>query len=217
MARTRSWPGVLLAALGGCSSAGLPEGSGRGLVSWDRTAPEGLESFDRPQLAVGDRFVFRRGGISRLSLTVTAADEDGYVLTDDASRALTRYTLDLGEIGEEFPGDPQNIRRQEPADALCHWPLWVGKRWSCHFLRKAPGAEPLPLLATYACEAEEDIEVPGGTFRCLRIWRHVRVAATGRFLERASVMWYAPEVGFFVRRLENGTLLELEEVHRQRR
>jgi hypothetical protein len=59
------------------------------------------------------------------------------------------------------------------------------------------------------------VTVGAGSFSCLRIWRHARVATEGKFLERASLLWFAPDVGNFAQRLENGTLLELEEYHRQ--
>jgi hypothetical protein len=100
--------------------------------------------------------------------------------------------------------DPELERELAPADSRFAWPLWVGKRWVSHFVRKVPGAG-LPVLATYQCDARERITVPAGTFDCWRIWRRARPATEGKFL-----------VGWVVRRLDDGVLLELEEFHRQR-
>ena len=65
-----SWLRLLLAAavlLPACTAPqALPEGHGRGLVSWDRVPPAGAEAFDRPEWTVGDRFIFRRGEGVRL-------------------------------------------------------------------------------------------------------------------------------------------------------
>ncbi len=206
---------VFVATAAGCSNLSLPEGAGRGLVSADQTPPAGAAVYERPEWQKGDRFVVRRGGVARLSFTVVEAGEDGYALLNDESGGLTRYTRVFAEIGEEQPGDPASIRLQEPADQLLHWPLWVGKRWSCHVLRKAPGEPALPLLVSYECDRAETVRVPAGEFSCLRVWRRARVAAEGVFLERTSLLWFAPEVGFIVRRLENGTVMELEAIHRQ--
>jgi hypothetical protein len=218
----RSALSLALAALSslfaGCATPELPEGVGEGLTSFDREPPEGVETFDRPVWKEGDRFVFVRGGILRIAMRVTeASDEEGYVLVDENLGARTLLTPDLAAIGLDVPGQPDAMQRAEPAEPMLHWPLWVGKRWSAHFLRKRVGQPPFALSATYHCDAIETIVVPAGEFRCLRIWRRLRVADTERkFLERAFVMWYSPEVGYFVRRLEDGSLMELESFHRQR-
>ncbi len=206
---------ALLLALASCHSFELPEGSGDGLVSFDREPPAGAELFERPEWKVGDRFVFRRGSALTLASTVTAAGEDGYTLVNDKSGRRTFYTADFGALGEEHPDDPRLRTALAPADHLLHWPLWVGKQWSCHFLRKTPGQPPLPLTVLYRVEDIDTITVPAGELRCPRILRRVRVAAEGNYLEQTALLWYSPEIGVLARQLENGTLLELEEFQRQ--
>ena len=94
--------------------------------------------------------------------------------------------------------------------------MWRGKRWTSHFVRKQLDQPALPLMVTYEVDAVETVTVPAGSFSCLRIWRRARVAESEqRYLERVSVLWYAPEVGYFAKRLESGSLMELEEFHRQ--
>lgn len=206
---------LLLLLVAACAAPTLPEGEGRGLLAWDREPPAGAETFPRPVLRPGDRFVFRRGGDFRQAWTVREAGPEGYILEEEESGRLHLLDLDLGDLGEERPGDPEATRRLAPVDSTLHWPLWVGKRWRSHFLWKEPGQPPLPLLADYRCDALETVQVPAGTFRTLRIWRRVRVAARGEFVERTTLTWYAPEVGYVVRRLDDGILLELQEFHRQ--
>ena len=101
-----------------------------------------------------------------------------------------------------------------PGDPRFHWPLWVGKSWTAHYVRKQPG-QALPLLATYRVEAEETLEVPAGTFRTLRILRTFRPATEENLLPQQTLHWYAPEVGHEVRALVQSALIELEEYERR--
>jgi len=206
---------IVAAALSSCAGAGLAEGTGQGVVSFDRNAPTGSQLHERPTWEVGDRFVYRRAGVLQVPLRVTDRGDDGYVLTHEQSGVQTLLDQDLGLVGLDVPGDPQQTRREAPSEALLHWPLWVGKRWSCHFYRKRVGEPILPLHVSYHCDRVETVTVPAGTFECLRIWRRARVAAEGDYMEVTSLLWYSPEVGYFARRLENGSQLELLEYHRQ--
>ena len=123
-----------------------------------------------------------------------------------------------GEQLERGQSTPEGEREFEldPGDHLVAWPLWSGKRWTSQFVSRAPTRPDLPLIASYHCDGTEVVTVPAGSFECLRIWRRLRVAAEGDFPERVSLFWYAPEVGAFVRRLDNGLVTELVEYHRQR-
>ena len=206
---------VAVAALTGCFATGLPEGSGKGMLTFDREPPPGAQVFERPEWQVGDRFVYRRGGAMRVAYEVAERTDAGYVLAHDDSPVRTMWTLDLAQAGMEIDGNPLASRREEPPEPLLHWPMWVGKRWSCDLLHKQAGADPVPLEVTFHCDASETVTVLAGTFMCLRIWRRARVTAAGRYLEKTSLLWYSPEVGNFVQRLENNHLLELMEYHRQ--
>ena len=212
----RSAAPIVLFALTACATTTLPEGSGRGLVSHDSAPPAGVETFAAPRWKAGDRFVFVRGNAQRFALHVEPRG-DGLALVDDATRDRQLLSAELADLGMEEANGERFVPSiaMDPADVRYHWPLWLGKRWSCHFLRKAPGQPPLPLLVSYAIEAGEDVTVAAGTFRTLRILRRASVADEGTYLERAALSWYAPAVGIEVRRLEDGILTELAEVHRQ--
>ncbi len=203
---------ILLAA---CQSTELPEGQGEGVTAYDREPPENTQLYEPPTWQVGDRFVYLRAGQMKLPFRVKEVTDDTYVLEHEEGGSLTTVTHELAMSGMELPDQPDSKRVDDPPEALLHWPLWVGKRWSCSFVRKQAGRPALPLQSEYLCDGVEDVKVPAGTFRCLRIWRRVRVDAEGQFVQRTSLMWYAPGVGNFVRRLENGTLMELEAYHRQ--
>lgn len=196
------------------SSPPGPDVEGQGLVSVDATPPPGAELFERPQWHAGDRFVFRNGDRLRLRKRVVAGAEGRFELVDEDGGGTLELDADLGELGERNGQGEAGITF-DPVDVRFAWPLWVGKRWSSHYVRRAPGQPPLPLLVQYHCDAIETVEVPAGTFRCLRIWRTASVAAQGDYIDRVSLLWYAPEVGNLARRLSDSLLLELDDWQRQ--
>ncbi len=202
---------VLVAACG--SVPGIPEGEGQGVLAFDEAPPVGVQTFDRPQWHSGDRVVYLRGGLVRDAFTVEASDE-GYRLVNEATGLATVKNLDLWDLGQELEGVPQATLRYAPGDPRFHWPLWVGKEWTSHFLRKQPGRV-IPVLVSYRVEAEETVEVPAGSFRTLRILRSDRPATEGNFFPRQTMHWYAPEVGLEVRWLVLDRLTELAEYQRQ--
>ena len=204
-----------LLALGACKTAGDALPPGRGLVTFDREPPRGAEVFQAPAWKVGDRFVYQKGGLARLALRVESTADGVHRLVDEQSGTVSLVGEDLSERGQEKPGAPEMALSYDPADTTLSWPLWVGKRWSCHCVRRAAGQADVPLLVSYECDAVETVKVPAGTFRCLRIWRRARPAAEGRYVDRISIAWYAPEVGAIVRRLSDSLLVEAEEIDRQ--
>ena len=208
------FPVILLGVLGACASSDSAEVHGKGVLAFDREPPAGARLFECPSWTEGDQFIYLRGGMLRLPLRVWAGEDGGFVLENEDNGVKTLLSADLNLTGLEEPGEPM-AQRSDPAETWLHWPLWVGKRWSCNFVNRRPGQPPLPLVITYHCDAIETIDVPAGKFECLRIWRRARVASKRKYLERTSILWYAPQVGYFARRLENGTLLELEQFHRQ--
>jgi hypothetical protein len=171
--------------------------------------------FAQPAWKVGDRLVYRKGGVSRLACRVEATVGGVHRLVDEQGGMVTLIGEDLSDRGQEKPGDRSLSVSYDPADFELTWPLWQGKRWSCHYVSRAPGRPDLPLLVTYECDATESVTVPAGTFRCLRIWRRARLAVEGNWIDRISLAWYSPQAAAFVRRLNDSLLTELEEIDRQ--
>lgn len=204
---------ALLGSLAACASHPAPLPPGPGVVSVDKNPPKAVTPYQRPEWSVGDRFVFRRGGEQRIAVRVVAIDASSIVLVDEASGVLNRLDRDLGSVTLELESG-EVIGAWDPVDARFTWPLWVGKRWACRYVRR-DGPNDVPVLSTYHCDAFETVTVPAGEFRALRIWRRSRPLLEGEWLDRTDVYWYAPECGQVVRRLEDTVLTELEEVHRQ--
>jgi hypothetical protein len=213
-----STPLALLIAgfvLGSCHAPGVPPRKGSGLVTVDRDPPAGATTYAAPSWKVGDRFVYRKGGLSRLAFRIESTEDGVHRLVDEQGIMVMKIGADLSDHGQEKPGDPSAAVVYDPADFELTWPLWEGKRWSCSFVDKIGEKEAIPLLVTYECDATEEVTVPAGKFRCLRIWRRARLAAPGNWIDRISLSWYSPEAGAFVRRLSDSMLTELEEIDRQ--
>ncbi len=197
-----------------CGSSPPPLPPGPGLLSYDKTAPDGTETFARPEWSVGDRFVFRHGGEQRVAVRVAAVDEHVITLLDEAGGARNRIDRELGYLSVEI-GEGSALTRWDPVDARFSWPLWVGKRWTCQYVLREEGGSDVPVLAEYHCDAREELTVPAGKFQALRIWRRSRPLLEGEWLDRTDITWFAPELGQVVRRLEGAVLTELESAQRQ--
>ncbi len=205
----RSLPFALLC---GCSSVPpLPDGGGPGIVAFDPVPPEGAKTWGPPSWQVGDRFALLRGGQQRIDLTVTASENGSYTLTD-ASGNRMRRGHDLSNLGEWGREGDQALHELTPADVRFHWPVWIGKRWRCQYSDRTAGGAALPIETGYEVEDLDTVVTPGGTFSALRIVRTSRLKLEGGgFLDRVSVVWYAPELGLEVRQILGDTSVELLE------
>lgn len=203
--------GLLFLFLGACAGAPpppplVPEGAGRGLLSADAEAPAGARTWARPAWRVGDETVLIHGERQQGKLVVKAAT-DAYYELDPGGGTMLRRDLDLGELGG-WTATGEARREMVPVDVRYHWPLWVGKRWSCEFVTRGPGIRAVTWRADYLVEDLDTVKVTAGTFEALRIVRTVRPIEDGDHLTQAQITWYAPDVGREVRHL-GGTWVEL--------
>jgi hypothetical protein len=152
----------------------------------------------------GTRFVYLKGGLSRLAFRVESTEGGVHKLADEQGTMVLRVGEDLSDRGQEKPGDKRDDHVR-PRGLRALRPLWQGKRWTCNFTSRSPARPDIPLLVSYTCDATEDVTVPAGTFRCLRVWRRARLAVEGNWIDRISVAWYAPDAGAFVRRLSTAS------------
>jgi hypothetical protein len=157
------------------------------LISFDRDPPPGVEVFERPTWRVGDRFVYGKGHQVRLPSRVEA-DGEGWLLVQEQGGPSLRLDADLGDLGQQPKEGTEGQVSNDPVDTRFSWPLWDGKRWSCEFVRRTTDVVPMPLHVEYEVLGEEQVKVPAGTFRCLRIWRTVRPAKEGKYIDRGGLL-----------------------------
>lgn len=200
-----------------CTGTELPEGTGEGLVTVDRVPPPGVEVVQRPEWKVGDQFAYRRGGKLTTSYRVKERTPAGYAVVEEGTGMVFELTPDLCEKARYVPTNASALRLRDPADYALTWPLWVGKRWTCHYVEKRPGEASEPVRVHSRCEAEEVIETDFGVrLKCLRIVHQARLELAGQtFLDKTAIHYYSPQVGWYARRIEDGVRTELERYHRQ--
>ena len=207
-----SFPSLLgLGACAGGAGPGEPAAppSGAGLLSFDAEAPAGAKTWERPAWRVGQTFAVRIGERAKSEFRVAAIDGDAYVL-DTGSGPQLRRDRDLGNLGE-WARDGSPLRSLAPADMRYHWPLWVGKRWTCEFADRARGGAAVLMRASYVVEDVDTITVPAGTLETLRIVRTVRLVGADNVLSKTQVWWYAPSLGYEARQFAGDTVIELAE------
>lgn len=206
----------LTALLSACASPRETLPAGEGLRAHDRTIPDGVATYAQPKWLDGDELVFRRGDRLELRFVVRSREDGGFDLEDTERGNVLVLDGSLAQLGERAAdADADDFRlRFDPLDPSYVWPLWVGKRWTGAFTLRSPRGD-VPVVARYHCDALETVETPAGTFEALRIWRADRVDAEGNYLERTTVEWYAPAVGYVVKRLEDGLATVLVRFHRQ--
>jgi len=168
-------------------------------------------STELPIFQTGMEFVYLRGGDRLAQFQVVYDPEMPLVrMVDTDTRMETWYDLELAELGRALPNGAAPILRLLPGDAWVHFPLGPGKRWRSEFAHHSPGREAAMFVANYHCEAWDSIETPAGQFDCLRIVRLAGLAGDESGRRRTSIYWYAPELGFVLRRIDNSQLLELQ-------
>lgn len=164
-------------------------------------------------LALGGQLVFRRGGDRVARFQVEQNPELGFLRLIDVDTGMESvHTWNLDEVGRDSPNGEIHVLRYLPADPWLHFPLWEGKQWTAEFASHSPRRPAIMLQVEYHCDGRELVSTPAGDFDCFRIWRAAGLAKEGSELRRTSLYWYAPELGFIVRRLDDSELLELEAV-----
>jgi len=113
------------------------------------------------------------------------------------------YDMNLNWIGSFADG--KELESAEPCIGVFKWPLTIGKKWDSHYtLRDSKGIRILTSDVAMKIRTYEEVTVPGGTFKALRI------QAGG------ETVWYAPSIGWVVKERigpygKNGWRLELVE------
>jgi hypothetical protein len=159
---------------------------------------------------LGSELIFHRGG-DVAHFRVELSPYDGWQMTDVQTGVSQIFGADWSDMGKDLPQNAGPIQRLLPGDPVLHFPLWTGKTWSARFYSHGMRREPIQLQTSYHCDQREKIETPAGELNCYRIWRRVELAEGGSEA-RVSLYWYAPEVGFIVKRLDDSKLLELYQI-----
>ena len=171
---------------------------------FDRAAAQPLRA-ERPTYVVGDRWI-RNDGVFEL----VSVEGDVYVFRFSAGQNVTDVHLsrDLS-LARTLRNGVEQFALEPPVPFA--WPLEVGKGGkSTAVVRRARGdarqQAGVPVTVSWVVDAEEELTLPAGTFRTLRVV--VRMIGPG--FNGGTTFWYAPDARQIVRgRSMDGTGYEV--------
>ena len=171
---------------------------------------------DQPSvLVMGSKFIYQdtnlsNGNICKVTMVVKEKKEfekkRAYWIevNREGGSYFDIYDMNLNWIGSFAAG--KELESAEPCIRVFKWPLRVGKKWDSDYTSRdySEGFRPSPSKVTVNIQAYEDITVPAGTFKALRI-------QAGK-----EMLWYVPSIGWVVKEQigpygKDGWLLELVE------
>ena len=151
-----------------------------------------------PVLVMGSKFIYQdtnlsNGKICNVTMVVKQKKEfdkkPAYWIevSREERNYFDIYDMNLNWIGSFADG--KELESAEPCIRVFKWPLRVGKKWdSSYTLRDySEGFRPSPSKITVNIRTYEEVTVPAGTFKALRI------QAGG------ETFWYAPSIGWVVK------------------
>ena len=167
----------------------------------------GQDKIEAPVWKVGDKWVLTSVGIAKCEVEVVDVDESSYTVKFSHcmfDRTPSTIVFEKSSLNRIYTLEGNKRKKYDWARRrLLNFPLFEGKRWgedTCSGLPtynpRAPQIE-YDYAETFQVLGWEDVEVPAGTFRALKIKYIQRViagvsAGNGYF-------WYVPEVKYFVK------------------
>ncbi len=162
-----------------------------------------------PVLKVGNKFILQRTNVLvqgnpdakswDIHRTVTAVSSQGVMMDEFRGKNPEKFVLDLTP---ELNIRAINDRRFEPFYPELKFPLAAGDRWDSKVSFDRPGGGNIIYRLSHEA-ASEEIVVPAGTFRVIRIevkgWYNATNGTGGSGAgQNKQTIWYAPDVGHIV-------------------
>jgi hypothetical protein len=199
----------------GCAGSVNPAALHAGNLLHSPSAPNETYAQHPRSLVIGSRFIYQdtnvsSGKICKVAMTVKEMKDfeskPAYWIevSREAESYFDIYDMNLNWIGS-FAGGKE-LESAEPCIRVFDWPLRVGKEWKSDYTVKdySRGTHLYHSKTRVNIQTYEEVRVPAGTFRALRI-------QAGE-----ETLWYAPSIGWAVREQigtqdRDGWLLELIE------
>ncbi len=182
--------------------------------------PSGQQPTIAPAPGVGTVLQFREldgfsgNAVAQVELAVRQADasgvELGVAVSGEPLSGLRSGQTQRYATGWRVLEDAVYYRplRYEQGLPLLDGPSDGGREWHRSVVTRAPPSRPENWTVLTRWAGWEDVTVPAGTFRAARYERFISFFNDDPFrwrTERREVLWYAPEVGFWVKRQVTGT------------
>ena len=199
----------------GCAGSANLGAQNTGNSPNDPSMDEEIVARHPPALVIGSRFTYQdtdlsNGKIYKVVIIVKELKEFRRKLaywievSREEKSYFDIYDMNLNWIGSFADG--KELESAEPCIQVFNWPLKIGKKWnSSHTVKGYSGGAHLSHSKTGVnIRTFEEVKVPAGTFKALRI-------QAGE-----ETFWYAPSIGWAVKEQigtqgKDGWLLELVE------
>ncbi len=152
----------------------------------------------RPETRISDMWVYSGSdaltnrALGDYQLTVTQVTDQGYRIEAKRVDAKGRLIVML------FDNDSNRVEWiYRPAKKLFSFPLEEGKEWSTHYVWNTDDARgEIKYDGSVKVEGWENVTVPAGTFKALRIKsiNNWRIEGNGRRGSDTDTLWYVPGV-----------------------
>jgi hypothetical protein len=156
------------------------------------------EKCDAPIWNVGDYWRYRYSDMKEWQYTVERIEEDSYVVDDyygSYKNCFDRKTLRLlAHI--DHKGDKKAVYSPWYID----FPIYVGKKWKKMFTSPPSRGSSVDInyLNEYKVISHEDVTVPAGTFKAIKI-ELKQTNYGGKFAFGKAYYWYSPEIKYIIR------------------
>ncbi len=166
---------------------------------------------EKPNLKLGDRWIFKTTDLfkneelSRFEQRISAVSES--VVNIDQTTTYSSKGANTGRVSKRTANPLtwtfQNSRIFEGKYVFLAFPLEVGQTWTNDYAFKKNDGSEVRFSSPVKVEGWEDIQVPAGKFRALKIVHSgfYSIRGTQQFWQgrAAETVWYVPEVKKFVR------------------
>lgn len=170
------------------------------LVAFIPAIVYGQDKVEAPIWNIGDKWNLG----AEVTITVVSADENSYsvrylvtggdsILVYEKSSLNRLYSV---EKGKRMKYDGRNRR-------LLNFPLEIGKSWQDKFTVKPTtlGAQETTYLETFTPLGWEDIEIPAGKFKAVKVeYKQEKVGGAASQPKEGKVLyWYSPDVKYMLK------------------
>lgn len=180
-------------AVGACLAA---------LMLSERVVAQDGPKAERPQVAVGDSWVFERtergsGAKSEVTRKVLAIGADDLTIasTESGTDTEQKWTRDLNYVS----GDGKRVFK--PHNQTLAFPLWVGRQWKVDAKGVNAGGRDITLEGSCKAVAHEKVTVKAGSFDAFKVECDFEFYIFGPGTRGTTrlVYWYSPALKFPVR------------------
>ncbi len=167
----------------------------------------GQEKIEAPVWKVGDKWILTSEGIAKCEVEVVDADESSYTIKFSHcmfERTPSKIIFEKSSLNRIYTLEKNKRKKYNwGRRRLFNFPFFEGKKWGEDTFTGLPTYNPgapqveYDFAETFQVLGWEDVEVPAGKFRAVKIKYIERVI--GDIFAGIGYFWYVPDVKYYVK------------------